>query len=262
MWCGACAARTPRAASARRDRLEGLDDARRQPLSAWLAALSSALEDSGAMPVLQADAAGEQVIGGLRLGAAVPANGAWQAGATRIAMSLSEFGAWVDGALEQASFRPVAAFADAPDVVITPLADAMLRPFAAAVLAGADDRHLGAPATSIASLGEAQAAALGLPTAAEHLSFSARRAARVRGGTALRRRRARRFERSRATTRGATRPTTGGYGSTLPVARSGGCSTPSSSTRHSNSTPIARNCCATARRWVARSPASRCAARS
>ncbi len=140
---------------------------RRQPLSAWLAALSTALENSGAMQVLQGDAAGEDVIKALRLGPAAAANGAWQAGATRIAMSLSEFRAWVDGALEQASFRPVATFDAAPDVVITPLADAMLRPFAAAVMPGADDKHLGAPATSISLLGEAQAAALGLPTAAQ-----------------------------------------------------------------------------------------------
>ncbi len=147
--------------------LTALGSPRRQPLSAWLAALSSALDASGALPVLQGDAAGDDVIKALRLGPAAAANGAWQAGATQSAMNLSEFRTWVDGALEQASFRPVASFDAAPDVVITPLAHAMLRPFGAAVMPGADDKHLGAPGTSISLLGQAQATALGLPTAAQ-----------------------------------------------------------------------------------------------
>lgn len=147
--------------------LTALGTPRRQPLSAWLAALSTALNDSGAMQVLQGDAAGDDVIEALRLDSAAAANGSWQAGARQIAMSLSEFRTWVDGVLEQASFRPVASFDAGPDVVITPLADAMLRPFAAAVMPGADDKHLGASATSISLLGQAHATALGLPTAAQ-----------------------------------------------------------------------------------------------
>jgi ATP-dependent helicase/nuclease subunit B len=52
-------------------------------------------------------------------------------------------------------------------VIVTPLARAMLRPFAAVVFPGADDKRLGTAAATIALLGDAQAAALGVPTAAE-----------------------------------------------------------------------------------------------
>ncbi|HZW73140.1 MAG TPA: PD-(D/E)XK nuclease family protein, partial [Caldimonas sp.] len=51
----------------------------------------------------------------------------------------------------------------AADVVITPLARAMLRPFAAAVVPGADDRRLGGTEVSDSLLPRAAAQALGLP---------------------------------------------------------------------------------------------------
>ncbi|HZT54769.1 MAG TPA: hypothetical protein VFA35_00975, partial [Burkholderiaceae bacterium] len=61
--------------------LRALGAPRRQPLAAWLSALSSALDASGAMSVLRADAAGEQLIRVLRLGPSAAADGAWQASA-------------------------------------------------------------------------------------------------------------------------------------------------------------------------------------
>ncbi|MEP7102056.1 MAG: hypothetical protein ABI781_16225, partial [Burkholderiales bacterium] len=140
---------------------------RRQPLTAWLAALADALEASGSMAPLRADDAGQQVLAALHLDSGAAATGAWAAGASQAVMNAAEFRGWVDGVLERSSFRPTAAFDAAPDVIVTPLADAMLRPFAAIVMPGVDDKHLGASATSISLLGDAQAAALGVPTAAD-----------------------------------------------------------------------------------------------
>ena len=151
--------------------LAALGATRRQPLVAWLAALSSALDASGAMAALQADDAGAQVFTALRL--ALPDTNAganttaWAASAAQLVLDLSEFRDWVDSVLEQATFRPAVGFDVAPDVIVTPLAGAMLRPFAAVVLPGADDKHLGAPAASVSLLSDAQAAALGVPTAAD-----------------------------------------------------------------------------------------------
>lgn len=147
--------------------LASLNAVRRQPLSAWLAALSSALQASGAMATLQADDAGRQVLAALRLGPLAANAGAWAAGAAQLVIGLGEFRNWVDGVLERATFRPAAGFDDTPDVIITPLAGAMLRPFAAIVLPGADDRRLGAPGGTPSLLGDAQASALGATSSAD-----------------------------------------------------------------------------------------------
>ena len=137
----------------------------RQPLHAWLAGLSTALQCCGSLPLLSADEAGRQVLVALRLDAARAASGAWVATANGFALSFAEFVAWVDRVLEQETFRP-AADANA-QVVIVPLARAMLRPFAAIVIPGADDKHLGARPGPHALLSDAQMLALGLPDAAQ-----------------------------------------------------------------------------------------------
>jgi len=155
LWAAASAVLTP------------LREARRQSLSVWLVTLSSALEASGAMAALQADDAGMQVLTALRIAPAAANAGAWTAGAAQLVLSLPDFQHWADGVLEQATFRPAPSFDDLPDVIVAPLAGAMLRSFGAVVLPGADDKHLGAPATSISLLGDAQAMALGVPTAAD-----------------------------------------------------------------------------------------------
>ncbi len=137
----------------------------RQPLQRWLAALAAALQRCGSLPLLAADEAGRQVLVALRLDAAQAGAAAWVATASAIAMSFTEFSTWVDRVLEQESFRPPPA-ANA-QLVIVPLARAMLRPFGAIVFPGADDKHLGAHAAPHALLGEAQLLALGLPDAAQ-----------------------------------------------------------------------------------------------
>ena len=136
-----------------------------QPLHAWLAQLASALQRCGSLPLLAADEAGRQVLVALRLDAARAAASAWIATASEFTMSFAEFTAWVDRALEQETFRPAAG--GSPQVVITPLARAMLRPFAALVFPGADDKHLGAAAAPHPLLGATLLPALGLPDASE-----------------------------------------------------------------------------------------------
>ena len=76
----------------------------------------------------------------------------------------SGFLAWVSDVLEAGQFTPEDA-GHAP-VVITPLVRAMLRPFGALVLPGADADTLGRPGRSLSLLSDADAAALGLPTQA------------------------------------------------------------------------------------------------
>ncbi|MEP6874668.1 MAG: PD-(D/E)XK nuclease family protein [Burkholderiales bacterium] len=128
----------------------------RQPLGAWLATLAQALDRCGALASLQADDAGRQVLAQLRGAGPV----------SDVAMSADGFRDWVDGLLEQATFVPPGSDDGPVQAVITPLARAMLRPFAAVVLPGADDRHLGAAPAPDALLGDTLAAALGLPTLA------------------------------------------------------------------------------------------------
>ncbi|MEP7296207.1 MAG: PD-(D/E)XK nuclease family protein [Burkholderiales bacterium] len=133
---------------------------KRLALGQWLTRLADALDACGAMKQLQADDAGRQVLAALRL---VSGAGA----ASEIAMGFDAFRDWVDSVLEQAAFMPPAPPDETAQVVITPLQRAMLRPFAAVVLPGADDRHLGAAPMPNALLGDALAGSLGLPTLAQ-----------------------------------------------------------------------------------------------
>lgn len=137
-------------------------------LKAWLGSLRSALERCGAWRSLQSDEAGRQVIAALRLSA--PGE------LLHIdPMALDEFIAWIDAALEDASFVPPApAHAQ---VIITPLERAMLRPFGSVVMPGADEKRLGGPGMPHPLLGDALARSLGLPDAdarrqAELLAFA------------------------------------------------------------------------------------------
>ncbi len=133
---------------------------RQAPGSDWLAELDAALRATGQRAGLDADDAGRQVLAALQL-----APGASPAGTAPSAelLDLDAFSAWLDAALEQASFLPESA--DAPVVVITPLARAMLRPFAAVVFPGVDERHLGAATASNVLLSDGECTALGLPDA-------------------------------------------------------------------------------------------------
>lgn len=128
-------------------------------LSGWLSALRSALQDIALWPGLVLDDAGQQVLSRLGLW---PPEDEGASGLPPDALSLQSFTEWVEASLESSSFIPPS-HADAP-VVITPLTQAMLRPFAAVVFPGADSAHLAASVTDIGVLSDSEALALGVPT--------------------------------------------------------------------------------------------------
>ena len=124
----------------------------------WLAALHAALRATGQHAALDADDAGREVLAALRL---TPTGSPAGAALAEEPLDLDGFTGWLDTALEQASFLPTSV-AEA-SVIITPLARAMLRPFAAVVLPGADERHLGATTASQGLLSDRECVALGMP---------------------------------------------------------------------------------------------------
>jgi ATP-dependent helicase/nuclease subunit B len=157
--------------------IRALGAVRRQSLAAWLLALSHALNASGALRVLQADDAGRQVLEALRLSPQRSPTEAWAISAAHALMDLARFREWADRVLEQASFRPSSGFDAAPEVIVTPLAEAVMRSFGAVVIPGADATHLGAASPPVSLLTDSQAEALGVPTAAsrrlaEQLAFA------------------------------------------------------------------------------------------
>lgn len=146
--------------------LAPLREGERAGLAAWMQRLGAVLHEVGQAQALRDDAAGQQVLQALRLEADPQA--AWVHFADASTMRLDDFVHVVDELLENAVFEPPPP-AQEPAVVITPLRRALLRPFAAAVLPGADDRRLGAPAAPDALLGESLSVALGLPPAAQRM---------------------------------------------------------------------------------------------
>jgi ATP-dependent helicase/nuclease subunit B len=135
-------------------RLAPLRDASRRPLDAWLAALAAALP----LDRLAADDAGAQLLDALRL------DGGWGDAAAGWRGTLDEFTAWVADTLELHTYLP--APQAGAQVIVTPLARAMLRPFGAVVFPGTDDVRLGAAAPPHPLLPDALLAPLGLPDAA------------------------------------------------------------------------------------------------
>ncbi|HEX4235096.1 MAG TPA: PD-(D/E)XK nuclease family protein [Caldimonas sp.] len=134
----------------------------------WLDALAAALGRSGVLARLRDDAAGRQALTALGLEPPLEPGRRAQLGADLEPLTLAEFTRWVDDLLERETFRPPDPVdADAgplpAEVVVTPLARAMLRPFAAAVLPGADDRRLGGGGAIDSLLANATRRALGLP---------------------------------------------------------------------------------------------------
>jgi len=136
------------------------------PLSEALQALKAVLEGCGALQALAQDDAGQSVLAALRLAdeAALSSSSdaLWQHVAAHTRLNWSDWTRWVDQTLEASTFMPEAA-GKVPDVVIAPLSRAVLRPFAAVVLPGADDAVLGAKAGD-GWLSPSDAIALGLPS--------------------------------------------------------------------------------------------------
>lgn len=123
-----------------------------QPLAIHLHALTRALKKSTAWSVLMADVAGREIIQVLHLDEITDqmqeqnnkneqtSPSAFIQKAQAAYMSYLEFMHWVDHAFESMTFIPPAP--EQPQVVLTPLARIMLRPFAAVVIPGCDDSRL------------------------------------------------------------------------------------------------------------------------
>lgn len=137
-------------------------------LPEWLQHLRAALQASGLWDGLQTDGAGQEVVAALRL-TDVPSPG-WQQlldGALWRArrMDLTAFTAWVNQALEGASFSPP--YPEHEQVVFLPMSQMLARPFAALVLAGCDEVRLPPAPEPPGGWTSAQRAALGLPSREE-----------------------------------------------------------------------------------------------
>jgi ATP-dependent helicase/nuclease subunit B len=174
------------AAGALRDAAVAVVDALARPprraLVEWLDGLAGALDSAGSLARLRDDAAGRQALMALGIDPPLEPARRAQLAADLDPMPLAEFTRWVDDVLERETFLPpdpldAESLPVPAEVVITPLARAMLRPFAAAVLPGADDRRLGALSArdSLVARSVAQALMLDDPVArrdAELLAFA------------------------------------------------------------------------------------------
>lgn len=140
-----------------RARLDAFARPRARPLAQWLQALDRLLLAADPAHPWHDDAAATQLRRALRLG---EHDGSARHGA--LEWSLEEFAAWVDSALVDAVFVPQAS-AQAASVVITPLARAIGRDFAVAIVPGADERRLGSLPPESGLLDESLRRALGLP---------------------------------------------------------------------------------------------------
>ena len=145
--------------------------------SLWshLHALERSLKTCGGWSALLCDEAGREVIQTLHLhelqmshgqtdDACVPQTNVSATPFAQYAQSINmgyvDFSHWVSHALETVTFIPPAP--DKPQVVLTPLARLMLRPFAAVVIPGCDDSRLTAQPSFPGFWREAQRAQLGL----------------------------------------------------------------------------------------------------
>jgi ATP-dependent helicase/nuclease subunit B len=149
----------------------------RRHLPAWLDAVHGALERWGVLAQLRDDDAGRQALAALGIDPPLAAARRASLGEGVEPLTLAEFTRWADDVLERVAYRPpIAAAADEavgdagktlPDVIITPLARTILRPFAAVVMPGADHRSLGALPVDDSLLSRSAAEALSLPTPAD-----------------------------------------------------------------------------------------------
>ncbi len=131
---------------------------RSRPIAQWLAALEQALRSSGQWARLMADSAGRDCVQALHLLQAQALAGFAQP------MDLTDFNAWASGCLENASFKPSADAQEQAQVVVLPLAQVLARPFAAIVIAGADEQRLSAAPEPVGAWTAQQRQALGLPS--------------------------------------------------------------------------------------------------
>lgn len=143
--------------------LQTLWPASRPTLSQWLQALRQSLEQSGMHEALRADAAGALLWDTLRLEALGSGASGLPESHRVTRMDGAGFQRWLSDVLEAVTFRPQAE-SGRPDVLITTLARAALRPFHAVVMPGADEKQLGSLGTPSGWLGVRLREAMGLAT--------------------------------------------------------------------------------------------------
>ncbi len=146
--------------------LQALWTTSRPTLQQWLQALRQSLMQSGVQQALLDDPAGALLWDTLRLDAladnAASASGLPESHrVTR--MDGAGFQRWLSDVLEAVTFRPQAE-SGRPDVLITTLARAALRPFHAVVMPGADEKQLGSLGSPSGWLGVRLREAMGLVT--------------------------------------------------------------------------------------------------
>ena len=140
----------------------------RANLAGWLKALRTVLEASGAWEALLHDEAGALACESLRLELAGGADREAWGGLSQLTMlDGGGFLRWMQDVMESVVFRPALPAGQVPEVVVTTLARATLRPFSAVVMPGADERQLGAMPANTGWLAQSQRSRLGLSTAAD-----------------------------------------------------------------------------------------------
>ncbi|MCG3190049.1 MAG: ATP-dependent helicase/deoxyribonuclease subunit B [Burkholderiaceae bacterium] len=142
-----------------RARLDAFAHPHGRPLEAWLSAFDRLLHGADQASAWRNDAAAVQLQRALRLREQDRSDTALRGAAD---WRLPEFTAWVEAVLADAVYVPPAD-ATTAKVVITPLARAIGREFAAAVLPGADETRLGPVSPEPGLLDESLRRALGLP---------------------------------------------------------------------------------------------------
>ncbi|OWQ91987.1 hypothetical protein CDN99_06395 [Roseateles aquatilis] len=149
---------------AAQEALAPLRDARgAQALEAWLTLLRDMLKQLGADDQLDRQpAGGPQVLDALWLRRSPWPGSAHEAVLKEAQLTASEFVAWVSDTLEAAQYVPP--LQGGLQIMITPLARTMLRPFGAIVLPGADAATLGPVPPGPVLIGDSLARQLGLPT--------------------------------------------------------------------------------------------------
>ena len=136
----------------------------RRPLLDWIERLRDLLRSCGAEAALRDMEAGEKLLDALWLSRSPWPDSAHAHALQDNEMREAEFLAWVDDSLEAQQYvPPVIPIGDSPQLFITPMARAILRPFKAVVLPGADAAGLGVSGKLPALISDAQAQAIGLP---------------------------------------------------------------------------------------------------
>lgn len=125
---------------------------KRRVLADWIEVTRGMLHASGAWPKLLSDEAGALVAQCLHLADEDQSESVWSPLLGQTKVDGVGFVRWVHDVLESTTFRPSPP-AGRVDVVITPMARAVLRPFQAIVIPGADAKQLGSAGRDTSWLG-------------------------------------------------------------------------------------------------------------